>query len=69
MDSEKVYVNEGLNENEKLVVTDIAAPVEDMLLRVAGAGDENKGPDKSQEGKRPMARQSKGQEPTKGESR
>ncbi len=69
MDSEKVYVNEGLNENEKLVVTDIAAPVEDMPLRVAGAGDENKGPDKSQEGKRPMARQSKGQEPTKGESR
>jgi RND family efflux transporter MFP subunit len=69
MDSENVYVNEGLNEDEKLVVTDIAAPVEGMPLRIAGAGDENRLPGKSQEGEQPMARQSKGQEPTKGESR
>jgi len=69
MDSDQVYVNEGLNENEKLVMTDIAAPVEGMPLRIAGAGDENRGPGKSQEEKRPMARQSKGQEPAKGESR
>jgi RND family efflux transporter MFP subunit len=36
--SEKVYVTAGLAENERLVVTDIAAPVQGMPLRVAGAG-------------------------------
>ena len=40
LDSDKVYINEGLNENEKLVITDIAAPVEDMPLRIAGLDDE-----------------------------
>jgi RND family efflux transporter MFP subunit len=35
--SEKVYVTEGLAENERLVVTDIAAPVQGMPLRVAPA--------------------------------
>jgi RND family efflux transporter MFP subunit len=34
---DRVYVTEGLVENEKLVVTDIAAPVAGMLLRVDGA--------------------------------
>jgi len=34
---DRVYVTEGLSENEKLVVTDIAAPVAGMLLRVDGA--------------------------------
>jgi len=34
---DRVYVTEGLTENEKLVVTDIAAPVAGMLLRVDGA--------------------------------
>lgn len=36
-----VYVTEGLAENEKLVVTDIAAPVAGMPLEAAGAEDEN----------------------------
>lgn len=57
MDSEQVYVNEGLKENEKLVITDIAAPVEGMPLRIAGAQDENKIPGQPQEGKSPMAQQ------------
>ena len=38
--SQKVYVTEGLAENELLVATDIAAPVEGMPLRVAGAGEQ-----------------------------
>jgi len=38
-DAEKVYVAAGLKENERLVVTDIAAPVQGMPLRVAP--DEN----------------------------
>ena len=38
---ERVYVTEGLTENEKLVVTDIAAPVAGMLLRVDGAEEQN----------------------------
>jgi hypothetical protein len=36
--SQKVYVTTGLAENELLVTTDIAAPVQGMPLRVAGAG-------------------------------
>ena len=35
---ERVFITAGLANNEKLVVTDIAAPVQDMLLRVASAG-------------------------------
>ena len=38
---DRVYVTEGLAENEKLVVTDIAAPVAGMPLRVAGAEEES----------------------------
>jgi RND family efflux transporter MFP subunit len=37
---DRVYVNEGLAENEKLVVTDIAAPVAGMPLRVDGVEDQ-----------------------------
>lgn len=33
-DNKKIYVNEGLNPGEKLVLTDIAAPLEGMKLRV-----------------------------------
>ncbi len=40
-DSDQVYINEGLSEGENLVVTDIAAPVEDMPLRVASLEEEN----------------------------
>ena len=36
---EHVYVKQGLAEGEHLVVTDIAAPVEGMPLRVAGSAD------------------------------
>jgi len=56
-DSDHVYINEGLTENEKLVVTDIAAPVEGMSLRIAGAKDETKGPGQSQEGKQSLPRE------------
>ena len=35
--SEKVYITKGLAENERLVITDIAAPVQGMPLRVAPA--------------------------------
>jgi len=35
---EKVFISAGLTNDEKLVVTDIAAPVQDMPLRVASAG-------------------------------
>ncbi len=38
---ERVYVTEGLTENEKLVVTDIAAPVAGMPLRVGGAEEQS----------------------------
>jgi RND family efflux transporter MFP subunit len=38
---DRVYVNEGLAENEKLVVTDIAAPVAGMPLRVDGAEEQS----------------------------
>ena len=38
---DRVYVTEGLAENEKLVVTDIAAPVAGMPLRVAGAKEQS----------------------------
>lgn len=68
-DSDQVYISEGLTENEKLVMTDIAAPVEGMPLRIAGAEDENKGPGQSQEGERPMAGQDKRQEPAEGGQR
>jgi RND family efflux transporter MFP subunit len=37
---ERVYVTEGLKENEQLVVTDIAAPVPGMPLKVAGAEEQ-----------------------------
>ncbi len=37
---ERVYATEGLTENEKLVVTDIAAPVAGMPLRVDGAEEQ-----------------------------
>ena len=37
---EHVYVTEGLTENEQLVVTDIAAPVPGMPLRIAPAEDQ-----------------------------
>ena len=36
-DADKVFVTEGLADNEQLVVTDIAAPVQGMPLRVAQA--------------------------------
>jgi hypothetical protein len=39
--SDHVYVTEGLTEDEKLVVTDIAAPVAGMPLRVAGAEEQS----------------------------
>lgn len=65
-DSDQVYVSEGLTENEKLVVTDIAAPVEGMPLRITGAKDETKGPGQSQERKRPMSGQDKRQKPAEG---
>lgn len=38
---DRVYVTEGLTENEKLVVTDIAAPVAGMPLRVDGAEEQS----------------------------
>ena len=63
---DSVYVNGGITENEKLIVTDIAAPVEGMPLRTAGAEDENNGPGQSQEAKRPMAGQAKRKEPVEG---
>jgi len=66
---DSVYVDEGITENEKMIVTDIAAPVEGMPLRIAGAKDENKGPGQSQEGKRPMAGQAKRQKPADGGQR
>ena len=37
--AQRVYVSGGLSENEQLVVTDIAAPVPGMPLRVAQAGE------------------------------
>jgi len=37
---DRVYVTEGLTENEQLVVTDIAAPVPGMPLRVAPAEEQ-----------------------------
>jgi RND family efflux transporter MFP subunit len=37
---DRVYVTEGLKENEKLVVTDIAAPVPGMPLRIADPEDQ-----------------------------
>ena len=37
---ERVYVTEGLTENEQLVVTDIAAPVPGMPLRVAASEEQ-----------------------------
>jgi hypothetical protein len=68
MDSDQVYVNEGLKENEKLVITDIAAPVEGMPLRIADAQDENKVPGQPQEGKSPMAKQAGQRGPDEEES-
>jgi len=68
-DSDQVYINEGLTESEKLVVTDIAAPVEGMPLRIAGAEDENEVPGESQKEKRPMAGQDKQQKPAEGGQR
>ncbi|MBN1804954.1 MAG: efflux RND transporter periplasmic adaptor subunit [Sedimentisphaerales bacterium] len=56
LDSDKVYVNEGLNEDEKLVTTDIAAPVEGMPLRIAGL-DNEKSPDQPQDSNNPMISQ------------
>ena len=50
--SEKVYVAEGLAENERLVVTDIAAPVRGMPLRVAGAGGQAPQPGRPPAGKK-----------------
>jgi len=38
--ADQVYVSEGLAENEQLVVTDIAAPVAGMPLRVAQTEDQ-----------------------------
>jgi hypothetical protein len=35
---ERVFITAGLANNEQLVVTDIAAPVKNMPLRVASAG-------------------------------
>jgi hypothetical protein len=66
---DSVYVTGGIAENEKLIATDIATPVEGMPLRVAGAEDENKGPRQSQERKRPMAGRAKRQGPAKGGQR
>lgn len=42
-DVEQVYVSEGLVEGEKLIVTDIAAPVEGMPLRIASAKGQSPG--------------------------
>jgi len=36
-DVDQVYVSEGLTEEEKLVITDIAAPMEGMRLRAASS--------------------------------
>ncbi|MCP4262384.1 MAG: efflux RND transporter periplasmic adaptor subunit [Planctomycetes bacterium] len=66
---DSVYVDEGVTENEKLIVTDIAAPVEDMPLRTSDAEDKTKGPGQSQEVQRPLAGQVKRLEPPKGGSR
>lgn len=68
-DSDHVYIDEGLTENEKLIATDIATPVEGMPLRIAGAEDENKGPGQSQERKRPIAGQNKRQKRAEGGQR
>lgn len=38
---DRVYVTEGLTENEQLVVTDISAPVAGMPLRIAGAEEQS----------------------------
>jgi RND family efflux transporter MFP subunit len=62
---DSVYVDEGITENEKLIVTDIAAPVEGMPLRTTDTED----PRQSQEVKRPMAGQTKSQKPTEGGQR
>jgi RND family efflux transporter MFP subunit len=50
---DRVYVDEGLAENEKLVVTDIAAPVAGMPLRVDGVEDqgEHQNPETTKEEK------------------
>jgi RND family efflux transporter MFP subunit len=40
-DGDQVYINEGLSEGENLVITDIAAPVEDMPLRIASDEEDN----------------------------
>jgi RND family efflux transporter MFP subunit len=58
-DSEQVYVAEGLTGNEKLVVTDIAAPVEGMPLRIAAALDEKEKPGQAQEQQQTMAAKTK----------
>jgi hypothetical protein len=45
-DAEKVYVTGGLTASDKLIVTDIAAPVRGMPVRVAGEGGLAAGPNR-----------------------
>jgi RND family efflux transporter MFP subunit len=63
---DSVYVDEGITEGEKLIVTDMAAPVEGTSLRIAGAKDETKSPGQNKPGKHPTAGQAKQQELIKG---
>lgn len=68
-DSEQVYVTKGLNGNEKLVATDIAAPVNGMPLRIADFEDENQVPVQSQEVEHSMAAQVERQKLAEGQQR
>ena len=63
---DSVYVDRGITEGEKLIVTDMAAPVEGTPLRIAGAKDETKSPGQTKPGKHPTAGQAKQQELIKG---
>ncbi len=63
-----MYITKGLTGNEKLVVTDIAAPVEGMPLRIATAQDENEGGGESLE-EQSVAARAKRQELAEGGQR
>lgn len=63
---ERVYVGQGLTENDRLVVTDIAAPVAGMPLRLADTEDRPSAPPRAEDGDRSVPAQAKGSVPTGG---
>ena len=63
---ERVYVSKGLTENDRLVVTDIAAPVAGMPLRLADAEDGPPARPGPGDGKRSAPAQAKGPGPAGG---